>query len=80
MGLNLDNSEFQPPPDLTPHLVRIKNQYSAGGSFGDVYKCRYLAGSVQKEVRILYDSLLPRTHLSLGCSKGFPIQLHNRRR
>ena len=44
------SNECPPPPDLTPDIVRIKNQYSAGGSFGDVYRCRYHGGPVQMEV------------------------------
>ncbi|KAH0828926.1 quinon protein alcohol dehydrogenase-like superfamily [Lanmaoa asiatica] len=48
---------FPPPPDLTRHIVRIKDQYSAGGSFGDVYKCRYLDGPVSKEVWVAVKAL-----------------------
>ena len=44
------SNECPPPSDLTPDIVRIKNQYSAGGSFGDVYKCHYYGGPVPKEV------------------------------
>ncbi|KAG8220541.1 WD40-repeat-containing domain protein [Butyriboletus roseoflavus] len=44
--------QFPPPPDLTPYIVRINNQYSAGGGFGDIYRCRYLHGSVRKEVAV----------------------------
>ncbi|KAF8125976.1 WD40-repeat-containing domain protein [Boletus edulis] len=36
--------------DLTHHIIRINNQYSAVGSFGDVYRCRYLGHSVPIEV------------------------------
>ena len=39
-----------PPRDLTSDLIKIKNQYSAGGSFGDVYKCHYLGGVMPMEV------------------------------
>ncbi|KAF8131853.1 kinase-like domain-containing protein [Boletus edulis] len=44
--------QFPPPPDLTPHIIRIQNQYSAGGSFGDVYKCRYHGSPVPMEVAV----------------------------
>lgn len=40
-----------PPPDLTPYIVKIDDQYLAGGGFGDVYRCRYIDGSKQQEVR-----------------------------
>ncbi|KAF8556139.1 WD40 repeat-like protein [Imleria badia] len=44
--------EFPPPPNLTPDIIRIKNQYAAGGSFGDVYRCRYHGSLVPIEVAV----------------------------
>ena len=38
------------PPDLTPDIHKINDQYLAGGKFGDVYKCRYLCGPAPQEV------------------------------
>ncbi|KAF8434342.1 WD40-repeat-containing domain protein [Boletus edulis BED1] len=73
--------QFPPPPDLTPHIIRIQNQYSAGGSFGDVYKCRYHGSPVPMEVwpRFCVSRYFPFI-TSSGCSKVLPVQLHNRGR
>lgn len=39
------------PPNLTPYIVKINDQYLAGGGFGDVYRCRYrVGGSAPQEV------------------------------
>ncbi|KAG6382177.1 WD40-repeat-containing domain protein [Boletus reticuloceps] len=45
-------SESQPSPDLTPYIVRTDNHYLAGGSFGDIYRCRYVGGLEPKEVAV----------------------------
>ncbi|KAF8547287.1 kinase-like protein [Imleria badia] len=38
-------------PDLTPYILKANDQYVAGGGFGDVYRCWYVAGS-PKEVAV----------------------------
>ncbi|KAF8119555.1 kinase-like domain-containing protein [Boletus edulis] len=38
----IPNAAFPPPPeDLTDFIVKLENQHSAAGYFGDVYKCLY---------------------------------------
>lgn len=46
------SSVFPPPPDLTNFIVKLEDQYSAAGSFGDVYECvlQYDSSSGKKRV------------------------------
>ena len=39
------------PQDLTGRITKLDNQYCAGGSFGDVYRCQYRSECGVKEVR-----------------------------
>ncbi|KIJ12385.1 hypothetical protein PAXINDRAFT_101209 [Paxillus involutus ATCC 200175] len=43
---------FGPVPDLTGSVIKLDDQYSEGGSFGDVYRCKYLSNSGTKEVAV----------------------------
>ena len=52
----LVSANYPPPPDLTPYIFKVNDQYVAGGGFGDVYRCWCRDGS-PKEVRVW-----PMTH------------------
>jgi hypothetical protein len=41
---------FDPVPDLTGSIVKLDDQYSEGGSFSDVYRCKHHSSSGTKEV------------------------------
>ncbi|KIK79602.1 hypothetical protein PAXRUDRAFT_36406 [Paxillus rubicundulus Ve08.2h10] len=41
-----------PLPDLTGSIIKLNDQYSESGSFGDVYRCKYHSNSGTKEVAV----------------------------
>ncbi|KAI9464892.1 kinase-like domain-containing protein [Boletus coccyginus] len=50
---NFFSSAFPPPPeDLTNGIVKLEDQYSEAGCFGDVYKCLYISSTGHKEVAV----------------------------
>ena len=68
-----------PPPDLTAYIHKTDDQYEAGGSFGDVYKCWYCRdGSAPQEVRVrftVHPRACPVFTSPSGCGKGVAIQV-----
>ncbi|KAF8845927.1 kinase-like protein [Paxillus ammoniavirescens] len=39
-------------PDLTGSIIKLNDQHSGGGSFGDVYRCKHRSDSSTKEVAV----------------------------
>ena len=70
-----------PPPDLTNFIVKCSNQYSNGGSFGDVYRCWYDCGAdAPKEVWITMHAIRPLAFNSIsGCGESFQVQIRKRK-